>query len=382
MSQKSIHVVYIITKLELGGAQKVCLNLYERIQKSPHFNASLISGTQGPLVEYASKNANTILLDSFKREISGKAFLHEIKTFFALIKTLRSLKKQHPNLIVHTHSTKAGLLGRWAALFAGIKMRVHTVHGYGFHNHQSKIVWFIIYLIELMTSFITTHFVCVSSQDVKMGLKLFPRFTQKHSIIRAAIDWHQFIKPARKHTPFSPHDPFIVGTVACFKPQKNLFDLLRAFETAYHTEPRLRLEIVGDGSLRYDIEHWILTHNLNNVITLHGWQDEVAPIMKQWHAFVLTSLWEGLPCALIEARVLKLPVICYDTGGIHDVIQHEENGLLYEQKDWHGVAQGMISLAKEQQLYTKLQQYPDDLTDFRTESMIAEHILLYKNLMH
>src|SRR5579872_1291542 len=380
MSAKRIHVVYIITKLELGGAQKVCLSLYDALQQTPALDVTLISGAEGTLVPHVSKKSNVILLDDIKREVSGN-ILSELRCFFTLIRTLQELKKKYPVLIVHTHSTKAGLMGRWAAWFAGIKNRIHTVHGYGFHQHQSRIAWSIIYLLELITSFVTTHFICVSSQDVKTGLKLFPSFARKHSIIRAAIDWHQFVKPARKHTPLAPHEPFIVGTIACFKPQKNLFDMLQAFESAYHREPRLRLEIIGDGSLRYDIEHWILNHNLNNVITLHGWQDRVSPIMKKWHAFVLTSLWEGLPCAVVEARMLKLPVISYDTGGIHDVIQHKKNGLLYEQKDWIGVANGMISLAQEQQLYTTLQLHQDDLTDFRTESMVQEHIKLYKQLL-
>lgn len=381
MSAKRIHVVYIITKLELGGAQKVCLSLYDALQQSTVLDSTLISGSEGTLVPRVAQKSNVILLDSITREVTHKNIWGEIQSFFTLTSTLRTLRKKYPVLIVHTHSTKAGLLGRWAAWCAGVKNRIHTVHGYGFHDHQSKLIWFSIYFLELITSFITTHFICVSSKDVKTGLKLFPHFSQKHSIIRAAIDWHQFVKPARKHAPLASHEPFIVGTVACFKPQKNLFDLLRAFETAYHREPRLRLEIIGDGSLRYDIEDWILRHNLNNVVTLHGWQDRVSPIMKRWHAFVLTSLWEGLPCAIVEARLLKLPVISYDTGGIHDVIQHQKNGLLYEQKDWQGVANGMISLAQEQQLYTTLQLHQDDLTDFRTESMVQEHIKLYKQLM-
>lgn len=382
MSAKKIHVVYIITKLELGGAQKVCLNLFRALENDRLFKSTLISGTEGPLVSMVTNNTNVILLPSIKRSVSLKNVIQEIRTFWTLIRTLRGLKKKYTHLIIHTHSTKAGLLGRWAAFFAGVKKRVHTVHGYGFHDYQSKIIWFIVFLLEHITSYITTHFICVSTKDVKTGVRLFPKFSAKHSIIRAAVDWHHFVKPARRLAPFEPHEPFIVGTVACFKPQKNLFDLLQAFEHAYHREPRLRLEIIGDGSLRYDIEHWILQHNLNNVITLHGWQEEVVPIMKHWHSFVLTSLWEGLPCAIVEARMLKLPVICYDTGGIPEVIEHEENGLLYERGNWRGVANGMVELVQHQQLYTKLKFHKDDLNDFRVDQMVKEHMMLYKELAH
>lgn len=232
-----------------------------------------------------------------------------------------------------------------------------------------------------MTSFITTHFVCVSSEDVKTGIKLFPRFAQKHSIIRAAVDTQQFI-PAKKCAAFPlQNTPFIFGTIACFKKQKNLFDLLTAFAHVHAKQPNTRLEIIGDGTLRPQIEAWIKNHNVAEFITLHGWQSSVAPIMLTWHAFVLSSLWEGLPCAIIEARMLKLPVLSYNTGGIHDVIISGENGFLYSQGNWHDLAQGMLSLTHNPNLYTKLQHYPDDLHDFDTQHMIKEHLELYKDLV-
>ncbi len=372
------HIVYIITKLELGGAQKVCLSLFEQL---PHagISTSLISGKKGPLVERVQQSSHAILLHSFTREISAFAISRELRCFFDLVKQLRELKKNNPDIIVHTHSTKAGLIGRWAAWYAGIKIRVHTVHGYAFHDHQNIVVWCAIYFLELITSLITTHFVCVSSHDVQTGIRLFPRFEKKYSIIRAAVEKEHFFTPALS---IKSDRNFIFGTIACFKPQKNLFDLLRAFELVYHHDQRARLEIIGDGTLRANIESWIHIHALGHVIKLHGWQHAVAPIMQTWNAFVLTSLWEGLPCAIIEARLLKLPVISYNTGGIRDVIHHELNGLLYPQGDWHGVALGMKTLMHEQALYTNLQTHTDNLHEFDTTVMINLHAELYKKLMH
>ncbi len=177
-----------------------------------------------------------------------------------------------------------------------------------------------------------------------MGSRLFPRFTRKHSIIRAAVEGEQFYQPAVAVSIPSSTQPFIFGSVSCFKPQKNLFDLLSAFERVYAHEPRARLEIIGDGVLRPHIEQWVCERNLERVITLHGWKQLVAPIMKTWHTFVLSSLWEGLPCVVVEARLLRLPVISYDTGGICEVITDQENGLLYKQGDWHGLSHGMLRM--------------------------------------
>ncbi len=378
--KKDVQVLYVITKLELGGAQKVCLALKNGLEKNG-CTSHLISGSEGKLVGEVSKSSHVYLLDSFKREVSFLAPWQELKNFFALFKQIKKLKKQYPNLIVHTHSTKAGILGRWAAFFARVKKRVHTVHGYAFHNHQNKIVWFGIYLLELMTSLITTHFVCVSSEDVKTGIRFFPRFAKKHSIIRAAVDWKQFWQPARIATPFPQKNaPFIFGTVACFKEQKNLFDLLKAFENIHEKNPHARLEIIGDGILRPKIEAWITEKKLQEKITLHGWQNKVAPLMAKWHAFVLSSLWEGLPCAVIEARLLKLPVLSYNTGGIHDVILHGENGFLYQQGNIRALTAGMLSIMHDKQLFCKLQNFQENLNDFNDQEMVQQHVDLYQKL--
>jgi glycosyltransferase involved in cell wall biosynthesis len=171
---------------------------------------------------------------------------------------------------------------------------------------------------------------------------------------------------------------FTFGTIACFKPQKNLFDLLRAFHAAHQNHSNIRLEIIGDGQQRTAIETWINKHNLESSIILHGWQKDVLPIMQSWDTFTLTSFWEGLPCAIIEARLLQLPVLCYDTGGISDVIEHDKNGLLYKKGDWHSLAQDMIALSRRSALHAKLSSRHDNLDDFQYKKMISLHEDLYR----
>lgn len=359
MKKKELHVLYIITKLELGGAQKVCLALFEGLTQSGHVSL-LVSGQEGPLVAKVEHYPHVYLLTNLKREISLFALYHEAKNFLQLIRHIKQLRQKFPDLIVHTHSTKAGLIGRWAAFFAGVKKRIHTVHGYAFHAFQPKFVWWSIYILELLTSFITSHFVCVSSTDVQTGVRLFPKFKNKYSIIRAAVNYEHFVNlhPAQKAV--QKNEPFIIGTISCFKKQKNLTDLLHAFHYAYQKNNALRLEIIGDGVLRPHLEQLIKTFELSDVVTLHGWQDSVAPLMLSWHAFALSSLWEGLPCAIVEARLLKLPVLAYNTGGIHDVIVHGKNGFLYTQKDWKSLSEGMIEISTNKELYKKLQAYNKD----------------------
>jgi len=382
VSSTQIHVVYIITKLELGGAQKVCLSLLHGVADD-FFSTSLIAGAGGVLDASVRDNATVTLLPELKREVALASLYGELCAFYSLVKQLRALRQQHPRIVIHTHSSKAGILGRWAAFFARIPMRVHTVHGYAFHAHQGWISWLLIYAAELVTSLVTTHFVCVSSADVVVGKRLFPGFRRAHTIIRAAIAWDSFaVQAAQRVEPqlVKGTRPFIFGTVSCFKPQKNLIDFLRAFHAVYQRNADVRCEIVGDGVLRPQLESFIAQHGLTDVVTLHGWQHEVAPIMARWNVFVLTSLWEGLPCAAIEARVLKLPVFSYVTGGIADVIIPHRNGMLYPQGHWQALADGLYRASRDEAWYRLLSEYQDQLGDFHDQAMVDQHRRLYARL--
>lgn len=379
---KEIHVLYIITQLELGGAQKVCLTLFNELKKEG-IHTLLIAGPNGPLATDILKQDPDAYLPSFLTQTRSESMVHELRCFFGLIRLIRTLKKKYPGLIVHTHSTKAGILGRWAAFLAGVTTRMHTVHGYAMHEYSPWLLWIAIYLCELITRCITTRMIYVSDHDLQQGRRLFWLPAHKISVIRAAVDADTFT--AARRTAFVPDkdSPFIFGTVACFKPQKNLFDLLEAFALTYQQHNTCRLEIIGDGALRPRIEQWIAEHNLQQVITLHGWQQDVAPIMQRWHAFALTSLWEGLPCAVVEARLMHLPVISYNTGGIPDIIMHQKNGLLIAQKEIASFAQAMQMIMRDSTLYSELCAYPDGnlLTPFEYRVMVMEHKKIYENIL-
>ncbi|MBS1988321.1 glycosyltransferase family 4 protein [Candidatus Dependentiae bacterium] len=383
---KKAHIVYLVTKLELGGAQKVCLALLNGLHQEDPSSCSLISGSDGALVDQVKQFKSVFLIKELQREVGSgiKKIYQEFKAFFSIIKILKKLNRDYPNLIVHTHSTKAGIMGRWAAYFARVPIRIHTVHGYGFHDHQSRLAWLAVYLLEYLTSFITTHFVCVSEQDRDTGIRLFPKFFQKSSVIRAAVQDENFY-PAQVNITNNQQD-IIIGTVSCFKPQKNLFDLLKAFHYLYQETPvsiqkRLRLQIIGDGVLRNELETWIIHHKLQTHIDLLGWQNNVADWMRTWNIFTLSSLWEGLPCAIIEARLCKLPVVAYDVGGIREVIKNGYNGFLIQPGDWKKLAEKFSQLICSQELYESMYNNSDTLDSFKNNTMIGSHKKLYDNFI-
>ena len=299
------------------------------------------------------------------------------------------LKRDNPNLIVHTHSTKAGILGRWAAFFVGVKNIIHTVHGFGFHEFQNKIYWLIIYLCEFFTCFITTHYVCVSEYDLNIGRKLLPGFNKKSSVINAAVDWDRFYIPAVKtkidffgavKVQNFNEEKFILGTVSCFKPQKNLFDLLKAFKFVCD-EPGNKnffLQIIGDGILRKKIEFWILHNNMETKIELLGWQNDVSKWLKKWKIFVLSSLWEGLPCSVVEARLSRLPVVSYKIAGIPEVIIDGKNGFLIKPGDWKALAEKIKLISNDEKILNDMRNYEENLENFHNNRMIEKHFDLYR----
>ena len=378
-------VIYIITKLELGGAQKVCLALHQDLAKN-QIIATLVSGDEGVLVKEVAQQDHVILLKDFKREVGLKMFFSELRALYSLWRLLRYVVKKYPDIIVHTHSTKAGIMGRWAAFFAGVRHRIHTVHGFGFHDYQPFYVWIIIYCLEWITACVTTHFVCVSEKDRKEGILRLPFFEARSTIIRAAVDEEKYRVALKSSKKWHEGSKIVIGSIACFKPQKNLIDLLRAFYKLKHRFPismqsHIFLEIIGDGEQRPLLESWITDYRMQDSVILHGWQDNVASFLHTWDIFALSSLWEGLPCAVVEARFARLPVVAYDVGGIKEIIQNGQNGYLVKPGDWRALSDRLFDLIHEQALYQKCITYADQLDTFHRTTMVQEHIKLYRSVL-
>jgi glycosyltransferase involved in cell wall biosynthesis len=379
-------VVYIITKLELGGAQKVCLSLLKNVA-ARGMKTILISGPHGPLVPQAQLLCDEVyLLPSLQREVGLFSLFKEGLAFLHMTFVLWQLRRKYGEITVHTHSTKAGIMGRWAAWFAGAQRIVHTVHGFGFHAYQMAVVWWLHYVLEYVTSWVTSAYVCVSSVDKAQGEELLPYFERRSNLIRAAIEWDTFTVSAQEVRPArllheAKSQRLRIGTISCFKPQKNLIHLFEAVRRLVNDDGiAVDLEVVGDGEQAPALFAWTVKHGLQEVITFRGWQYEVAPLMREWDVFALSSLWEGLPCAIIEARLLQLPVVAYNVGGIAEVITDKHNGILLQPGDVNGLYQALKTVALDARLRQSLAKADNDLTPFSDSVMAQQHAALYKQL--
>ena len=221
-----INVLHLITKLEIGGAQKHTIHTVEKLDKTK-YNVFLVSSNDGPLNQHArSLNEVTFIeLSELKREIS---LINDIRVIFKLVKLLKEYKID----IIHTNSSKAGIVGRIAAKIARIPVILHTVHGFGFHDYQPAIIKQLYVNLERFTSRFTDKLIAVSSYNVKKGLVNKIATEDKYITIHSGINIESFsnVNVNKEHLRGSlgiKGDEAVVGNIGNFKPQKNPLDFVK-----------------------------------------------------------------------------------------------------------------------------------------------------------
>ena len=336
-------VCHVITKLELGGAQEVALYAVSHLDRSK-FRPLLVTGSGGLLTEEAKTlpGVDVHLLPSLTRQV------HALADLVALVDLICLFRRLRPT-IVHTHSSKAGILGRWAAWCAQVPVIIHTIHGYGITPAQPSWLRRILILLERMTGRITTHWIAVAQADIEKGIewRLFDR-TQV-SVVRPGIDPHPFQTDIdattrnvlRAQFGAGPAD-YLIGTVACLKPQKAPEDFVAVAKQVCEAVPNARFALIGDGDLRPRIESLIEAKGLHTRLHLAGWRRDISTVMKIFDAFLLTSHWEGLPRVLLEARTIGLPIVATKVGGVEEVIVQGRHGWLSDAGDIAGLSAHLI----------------------------------------
>ncbi|MEI6831870.1 MAG: glycosyltransferase family 4 protein [Candidatus Omnitrophota bacterium] len=328
---RKINILYIITKLELGGAQKQLLSLVRGLDKE-RFNPYILTAYDGLLVDAAKTIPNLKLIRCRLLERP----IRPIKDTLALFFIYRFIKNNKID-IVHTHSSKAGILGRLAAKAAGVRIIIHTVHGWSFHDYQVGIIYYFYLFLEKLCAQFSSAIVVVSRWDKRQAARQLVGRQDKYKLIRYAINYEELKNntegsKVRKEFGLSEAD-LVIGMVACFKPQKAPLDFIKLASVIKKDFPNAKFILVGDGIEREKVRALINKLNLKEQVILTGWRHDVASILFCLDIFVLTSLWEGLPIAVLEAMATGLPVIATDTGGISEVVLHGKTGYLVKPGD-------------------------------------------------
>ena len=336
-------VCHIITKLELGGAQQNTLFTVAHLDPAK-FRPILITGEPGLLDDDARKLAGVEFhqIPSLVREIRPLA---DLRALFALTRLLRRIKPA----IVHTHSSKAGILGRAAARLAGVPVIIHSIHGFGFTRFQTLPDRRTLMALECLAAKITTRFFAVSEANRRLGVELgfFP--DDRCVVIRSGVDVAAIRKTGvdttakKRELGLEPGRP-VVGMVAPMKPQKAPLDFVRVAAKVAAKKPETQFLFVGDGDLREAMEAEIARLDLTKSFRLAGWRRDVPAVMRCLDVFVLTSLWEGLPRVYLEALASGVPVVGTRVDGAAEVVRDGVNGYLLAPGDVQGLADRVLSL--------------------------------------
>lgn len=331
-STAPITVVHIITKMELGGAQRNTLYTLRHLDPE-RFRAFLLTGPDGELFEEARSWPGWRLIPDMVREISPRRDMAALLQIRHALRDIMSNSPPGAPLIVHTHSSKAGILGRWAAWLAGVPIIVHSVHGFGFHDFQKRPVRLVYRLLERLSALVTSHFIVVSEANRRTGERARIFSAHNTSLIRSGIDIGAFATmPADPHAVRRelgiPLEAPLVTMIACFKPQKGPLDFVRACAQVHRRHPQACFLLAGDGELRPRIEAAIAEYGLKRHFFLPGWRRDIAVLLHASQAAVLSSYWEGLPQVVPQACAAGVPVVATSVDGTPEAVRDGVSGFL------------------------------------------------------
>lgn len=376
---KKIKIVHIITKLELGGAQINTIYTYENLNPE-EFDTYLVCGPGGILTDKIEKKDGFIIIKDLQREIRP---VKDLKPYFQVFKVL---KKINPD-IVHTHSSKAGIIGRISAFVLKVPYIIHSVHGFSFSPFQSFLKRNFFLYAEKIVSKLTTHFIFVSNDDIKVARQK-KLVKDNYTLIRSGFQTKRFLQKSsnlasiRKKYNVKDKD-FVCGVIAPFKPQKGLFHLIEIASMVLQKRRNVVFFIAGDGKLREEIEYRLKKKGILENFRLPGFIFDIENAIDIFDIGISTALWEGLPQSLIQMRLKKKSIVASNISGNIEVIKHNKNGFLVNVFNYRKFSEKILFLINNKTERERLSNFKEDFSewdaDFMVKSQEQLYLLLSKN---
>ena len=339
-AEKMKKILYFVTKSNFGGAQKYVYDLATTL-KNQHDVVVLAGGNGTLFKKLHQENVRTISLPDVQRNIN---IVQEIKSFFEVIKILQT---ENPD-VLHLNSPKAGGLGALTGRIAGVKKIVYTAHGWAFYEdrpaYQRSLIQFFSYITVLLSD--TTIAVSKRDQHAFDGW-----LCAKNKIIHipngVTSDTSLSKTDARTtlHSYDIPTDGFMVGTIAELTKNKGLAYLVDAAQKI----PNATFVVIGEGEDREKLESLISKYGLQDRFFLLGFIENAPRLLSAFDVFVLPSIKEGLPYVLLEAGLAGVPVVATQVGGVPEVINHKELGMLVSRKNSEGIVDAIVFLQQNQE---------------------------------
>lgn len=344
-SNKKVRILQGIRQGKIGGGESVLLSLVENMNRD-FFEPVVLSFTEGPMV------------DQLKMMNVPVHVIHTEKPFDRSVwKRVQQLIVDEKIDIVHAHGTRACSNMFSAAKKMGLPL-IYTCHGWSFHQDQNPLIRKIRIWGEKFLTKKATVTICVSNANRKEGKKLFGK-TFDPVVILNSIDNKKF-DPEKEYKDVRQElgvdfSKMLIGFVARFTWQKQPLVLIRAFAAVLKEIPDAMLLMVGDGEQKEEAVSLIKKLDLADKVILESFRKDVPAVLAAIDVFVLPSLWEGLPVALLEAMSMAKPIIATSVDGTAEVIEDRISGYLISTANLHqNLSNAIIDLCRDKALRERI----------------------------
>jgi glycosyltransferase involved in cell wall biosynthesis len=336
--------------------------------------------TAGPFRKALEAEGVAVVDVPMARSISP---LSDARSVMALHRTFRQLRPD----VVHTHTSKAGFLGRLAARLAGVPTVFHTMHEPP-HNAASGAALRLAYIwLERLAARWADHIITVSYANEREIQRTRLVEMAKLTVIREGLDLSRYPRATDARAAVRslglPDDALVVGTVGRLETAKGHRYLIEAVPQVLAQVPRARFVFVGSGVLHDALRQQVRVAGLSEHILFTGFRDDMLELMQGFDLFVLPSLWEGLGIVLLEAMAYSRAVVASAVGGVQDVVVPPETGLLVPPRQPAALAAAMVRLLQNHELraamgaagYQRLtQEFRDDLANERMMALYRKYV--------
>jgi glycosyltransferase involved in cell wall biosynthesis len=356
-SRRPLRVLRLIARLNVGGPARHTVILNHGLRQIG-FETLLAHGSPGAMEASLEDLARDCGVPTTHVPELGRR-IHPLDDLRAFVRVVRLVWRWQPD-VVHTHTAKAGTIGRLAAVVCNVARPrarrsaiVHTFHGHVFSNYFGTLGTLAVKLIEKGLATITDRIIAISDrQRDDLVLRFKVASPDRVSVVPLGLELGDLLQRApdfrglREVLGFGDED-FVIGYVGRLVPVKDVETLIQAAALARQRLPALRIIIAGDGECRSALEKLTTDLRLADRVQFLGWRRDLLDLYASFDLFALTSLNEGTPVALIEAMAAGIPAIATSVGGVPDVLRDGESGILIPAQDAAALSDAMCRVAAQ-----------------------------------
>lgn len=382
MTERPIKILRIIARLNIGGPA-IHVSLLTAKLNDAEYQSMLVCGSiepgEGDMSYYAEQHGvRPFIVPELSRS------LNPIRDLRTLWKLWRVIRREKPD-VVHTHTAKAGFVGRWAAKLAGVPVIVHTFHGHVFEGYFGPRKTQMFIGLERFTSRIT-DVILTLTEGLRRELvdKYHITRPERITVLPLGLDLQPFADTPRKSGVFRQAwgiaaDAPLVGISGRFVTVKNHALFVEAAAKIHAARPDARFVMIGDGELRAQVEAQIDALGLREVVIITGWLRDLTVAYADMDVFVISSVNEGTPVTIIEALSAGCPVVATRVGGLADLLEGGRFGTLTPSGDRDALAAGVLAVLAEPPDTTDAQRAM--LNRYGIDRLAADLRALYRALL-